>query len=245
RQFRQPLEISGLAAGVILIVGPNESGKCTVVRAIRAAFLERYKSSSVEDLLPWGDSAASPTVSLEFEWRGESWKLTKTFLRRQRCDLEVAGRPFSGEAAEEKLADLLGYQLPGRGASKAEHWGIPGLLWIEQGAGQDIEPSVRYAGGYLKSVLDESLGEVASSAGDALMAQVEQEWLKLFTARKRTPTGDRAAALKALGECQRQLEGLDTEIAAYRQQVDRLAELRTQQREDAERRWESYRRQAA
>lgn len=245
RQFRQPLEISGLAAGVNLIVGPNESGKSTVVRAIRAAFLERYKSSSVEDLLPWGDSAASPTVSLEFEWRGESWKLTKTFLRRQRCDLEVAGRPFSGEAAEEKLADLLGYQFPGRGASKAEHWGIPGLLWIEQGAGQDIEPSVRYAGGYLKSVLDESLGEVASSAGDALMAQVEQEWLKLFTARKRTPTGDRAAALKALGECQRQLEGLDAEIAAYRQQVDRLAELRTQQREDAERRWESYRQQAA
>ena len=34
---------------------------------------------------------------------------------------------------EEHLAELLGFAFAGKGASKAEHWGIPGLLWIEQG----------------------------------------------------------------------------------------------------------------
>ena len=52
RRFRQPVEIRDLDAGINLFTGPNESGKSTLVRAIRAAFFERYKSSSVEDLDP-------------------------------------------------------------------------------------------------------------------------------------------------------------------------------------------------
>lgn len=245
RQFREPLQILDLAPGVNLFVGPNESGKSTVVRAIRAAFFERCKSGSVEDLLPWGDSSASPSVSLEFDWQGERWKLAKRFLKQKRCDLEVGGRHFSGEEAEDKLADLMGFHFAGKGASKAEHWGIPGLLWIEQGMGQDIQPSVRYAGDYLKSVLGESLGEIASSAGDALIARVEQEWLKLLTAKKRAPAREYAEVLNDREACRARLEALDAEIADYREQVDRLADLRSQQREDAGRPWESYRAQAA
>ncbi|CAM5218949.1 Energy-coupling factor transporter ATP-binding protein EcfA2 OS=Castellaniella defragrans OX=75697 GN=HNR28_000639 PE=4 SV=1 [Castellaniella defragrans] len=245
RQFREPLEIRDIVPGLNLFVGPNESGKSTVVRAIRAAFFERYKSASVEDLQPWGDSAAAPSVTLEFDWQGERWTLTKSFLRRKRCDLDIAGTAFSGEQAEEKLADLLGYQFAGKGASKAEHWGIPGLLWIEQGTGQDIQAPVQHAGGYLKSILGQSLGEVASSAGDALIAQVEQEWLKLWTAKKRTPTREYAEALERQAQCEAQLGALDAQIATYREQVDRLAELRRRQEDDAARPWEAYRDQVA
>jgi chromosome segregation ATPase len=245
RQFREPLQIQDLATGVNLFVGPNESGKSTVVRAIRAAFFERYKSSSVEDLLPWGDSSSSPSVTLEFDWQGERWKLAKRFLKQKRCDLEIDGRRFSGEEAEDRLADLMGYHFSGRGASKAEHWGIPGLLWIEQGMGQDIQPSVQNAGDYLKSVLGESLGEVASSAGDALIDRVEQEWLKLVTAKKRSPTGEYAEVLSDREGCRTRLDKLKADIEGYREQVDRLADLRAQQNADAGRPWESSRAQAA
>ena len=160
RRFRQPVEIRDLDPGINLFTGPNESGKSTLVRAIRAAFFERYKSSSVEDLQPWGDSAAAPTVELEFESQGKRWKLVKSFLKRKRCDVSVDGVGFSGEEAEDKLADLLGFEFPGRGASRPEHWGIPGLLWIEQGAGQEIHKPVEHAGSHLKSVLGASLGEI-------------------------------------------------------------------------------------
>lgn len=244
RQFREPVEVNGLEPGLNLFAGPNESGKSTLVRAIRAAFFERFKSSGVGDLQPWGDTSAAPGVELEFEWQGERWKLSKRFLRQKRCDLEIGGRHFSGEAAEEKLAELLGYQFPGKGASKAQHWGVPGLLWIEQGEGQELRAPVAHAGHYLKSALGEGLGDIASSAGDALIARVEAERAKLLTSTGR-PTGEYAEVLRQHEDAVARLETFDRDIAAYRQQVDRLAELRRLQAEDAGRPWEAYRRQAA
>ncbi|MBV6272810.1 AAA family ATPase [Alcaligenaceae bacterium CGII-47] len=244
RQFRQPLEIRDINPGINLFVGPNESGKSTIVRAIRAAFFERFKSNSVDDLQPWGDSSAAPSVKLEFDWQGECWTLTKSFLKHKRCDLNIAGRLFNGEEAEEKLAQLLGFQFPGRGASKAEHWGIPGLLWIDQGTGQDIDVPVTHAQSYLKSVLGKSLGEVASSAGDALIVQVERERAVLLTSTGR-PTGEYSEIQKKYVECEAALKALDQDIATYRQQVDRLGELLQHRDTDATRPWEAFRHQAA
>ena len=60
RQFRAPFEIDGIEPGLNLFVGENEAGKSTLVRAIRAAFFERHRSSTVEDLRPWGEAAAAP-----------------------------------------------------------------------------------------------------------------------------------------------------------------------------------------
>ncbi|MHA3904820.1 AAA family ATPase [Castellaniella sp. WN] len=244
RRFREPVEIRDLAPGINLFAGPNESGKSTLVRAIRAAFFERFKSSAAEDLQPWGDTSAAPAIALEFEWRGERWTLNKRFLKQKRCDLEIGARRFNGDEAEEKLAELLGYQFPGKGASKAQHWGVPGLLWIEQGEGQELREPVAHAGHYLKSALGESLGDLASSAGDALIARVEVERAKMLTSTGR-PTGEYAETLRRCEDAGARLEALDRDIASYRQQVDRLAELRRLRAEDAGRPWEVYRRQAA
>src|SRR5665647_1105524 len=142
RQFRQPFELSGLEPGLNLFTGPNEAGKSTVVRAIRAAFFERHRSTSVDDLLPWGEPSATPTVELDFAVGDQAFSLRKNFLNKKRCELKAGTRQLDGEEAEQHLAELLGFEFPGRGASKPEHWGIPGLLWIEQGAGQDIAESV-------------------------------------------------------------------------------------------------------
>ena len=63
RQFRQPLEITGFEPGLNVFTGPNEAGKSTLVAAIRAAFFERHRSKSVDDLQPWGDSSAAPACA--------------------------------------------------------------------------------------------------------------------------------------------------------------------------------------
>src|SRR5690554_8212986 len=91
RQFRQGLELDKLQSGINLIHGPNESGNSTLVRAIRAAFFERYRSKSAEDLAPWGDTSAAPTVELLFDHNGQRSQLDKRFLKRHRCDLLVDG----------------------------------------------------------------------------------------------------------------------------------------------------------
>lgn len=243
RQFRHPVVLDSLESGINLITGPNESGKSTLVRAIRAAFFERFKSSSVDDLQPWGNSSAAPQVSLDFDWQDSRWRLVKTFVKQKRCDLQVGAESYSGEEAEDKIAELLGFQFAGRGASKAEHWGIPGLLWIEQGAGQDVQQSVQFAGDHLKSALGSTLGEVASSTGDGLIAQLDAERSQLLTGTGK-PTGEYARVIKDGETLQNSLNALDQAIANYRQQVDRLAELRVQQQEDRGQPWLAFRRQA-
>lgn len=252
QQFRQPLEVTGFDAGINLFVGPNESGKSTLVRAIRAAFFERHKTGTLADLQPWGDSSAAPEVSLEFEWQGSRWTLDKRFLQRKRSDLTCGAEHFSGDEADDRLAELLGYDIPGRGPSKAEHWGIPGLLWVEQGAVQDMREPVGYAGEHLQSALSQNidqtlgdvLGDVASSSGDGLIAQVERERSKLLTGTGR-PTGELRDAQQQCETHAAVLGRLDEQVDQYRDRVDRLGELqRLQQDIDAARPWEEQQEKA-
>ncbi|EQD67215.1 SMC domain protein, partial [mine drainage metagenome] len=106
RQFRQPYEIAGFESGLNLFTGPNEAGKTTLVRALRAAFFERYRSTSVDDLLPWGEPSAAPSVELDFSIGDTDYRLRKSFLHRKRCELMVGTMEFDGEDAEQHLAEL-------------------------------------------------------------------------------------------------------------------------------------------
>ncbi|MEX2475860.1 AAA family ATPase [Marinobacter sp.] len=242
RQFRQPLILADLEPGLNLIHGPNESGKSSLVRAIRAAFFERHRSSSVDDLRPWGDSSAAPSVELDFVAQGQPWLLKKRFLQKKRCDLEVGGELFSGEEAEDKLADLLGFQFAPRGASQDKHWGIPGLLWVEQGSGQNVHDAVAYAGDHLKSALNSLLGEVASSGGDDVIQQVKAQRAELLTSTDK-PRGDYARLGDEQQSLEAELEALDDRISQYQSLVDRLGELRQRHRQnEQDRPWEAARR---
>ena len=244
RQFREPIEIGDLQDGINLFVDPNESGKSTLVRAIRAAFFERHKSSGAQDLQPWGDSAAAPTVELDFEWKDLRWRVVKSFLKKKRADLDVDGQTYSGDEADDELAKLLGFEFAGKGASRPENWGIPGLLWIEQGAGQEIAKPVEYAGQHLKAALGSHLGEVTSSSGDALIKRVEAERKSLLTGTGKA-TGIYASAISEKDALTEQHQALQARIQEYRHQVDRLGQLRQKQaRDNSERPWESFRRQA-
>jgi len=245
RQFRAPFELANLSSGLNLFTGPNEAGKSTVVRAIRAAFFERYKTTSVDDLLPWGDSSATPTVELDFEMGSQAFHLRKCFLNKKRCELKAGDKQFDGEDAEQYLADLLGFEFAGKGSSKPEHWGIPGLLWIEQGAGQDIADSVGNATEHLRKVLDQSVGEVASTQGDAVIAKIHNERDVLLTSTGRP----RAVYVEAITErdaLRVRVAELGDRIATYQAQVDQLGKLRDEDLTDQQTKpWESLRAQQA
>ena len=241
RQFRQPFELAGLTPGLNLFAGPNEVGKSTLVRAIRAAFFERHRSASVDDLLPWGEPAAAPTVELDFSVGGTDYRLRKSFLQRKRCELRVGTQTLDGEDAEQHLAELLGFRFAGKGASRPEHWGIPGLLWIEQGGAQDITESVGHATDHLRKALEQSVSEVASSQGDDVIDRIRAERELLLTATGRP----RAAYAEAISErdlASERVAELDGRITQYRDQVDQLGQMRAEHAADAQSQpWEGLR----
>lgn len=245
KRFREPLTIEGFADGLNLFAAPNETGKSTVAEAICAAFFERHRSSSVEHLRPWGEVSATPTVEAEFDIGAKHYKVTKSFLGRKRCELVIDGQPaLDGAAAEDHLASLLGFKFPGKGASAPEHMGIPGLLWIRQGTSHELADAVSHAADHLRQVLGESLGDLTSSSGDALLRAVEAERNELLTPATGHPKGENAAALLRKAELADELAALERDIVTYQSSVDRLATLRRDhQRDEQERPWASLRHQ--
>lgn len=241
RQFRQPSELSGLEPGLNLFTGPNEAGKSTVVRAIRAAFFERHRSSSVEDLLPWGEPSATPTVEIDFSIHDRVFSLKKSFLKKGRYELHKQDGDLDGEAAEQYLAELLGFEFPGRGSSKPEHWGIPGLLWIEQGTGQDIAESVGNATDHLRKALDRSVSDVSGGMGDEVINKVRKQRDALLTNNGR-PRAAYAEAMDAYSTLLVSLEEMDRRIDQYQRQVDQLGNLLAEDAADnLAKPWESFR----
>lgn len=234
KRFREPLELDDFADGLNLFVAPNEAGKSTVAEAIRAAFFERHKSSSVSGLRPWSDSSATPSVEIEFELGGKSARLSKAFLGKKRCQLSIDGKSLDGTEAEDHLGDLLGFSFAGKGASSPEHMGIPGLLWIKQGTSHEIAKAVGFASDHLRNAMGDSLGELAATNGDDIIKTVETERNQLLTPSTEAPRGAYAEAIKRRAVLQDEFETLHEEIDAYRTTVDRLATLRRDHGQDDE-----------
>lgn len=246
KRFRASLELRDFTDGLNLFVAPNEAGKSTVAEAIRAAFFERYKSSSVSSLRPWSDSSATPSVEIEFELGGKPARLTKAFLGKKRCQLSIDGRDLDGTEAEDHLGELLGFSFAGRGGSSPEHMGIPGLLWIKQGTSHELAKAVGFASDHLRNALGDSMGELAATNGDDVIKAVETERNQLLTPSTEAPRGAYAEALKRRSELEEELEVLRAEIDAYRTAVDRLATLRRDHGRDGEvRPWLALREQLA
>ena len=242
RRFLQPLEIQDLQEGLNLFTAPNEAGKSTVALALRAAFLERYRSTSVDSLRPWGHASASPAVEVDFEFNGVSYRLRKSFLTRRRCDLQVNGQSSDGEAAEDQLARLMGFTFAGRGANRDENLGVPGLLWIRQGTSQDLAGPLQHAEQHLQSVLQAAVGGVASTQGDEVLERLEQARHELLTPAGQAPRGEYAKALEELKAIDTRRAETAEQLAQYQRQVDELANLSRQHRlDELERPWDDLR----
>lgn len=238
RQFSTRFELIEFEPGLNLISGANESGKSALVRALQAVFFERYSTRSVEDLRPWQDSNAAPEVQVDFEHDGKRYQLLKRFLKKSQCSLRLDSENYEGDHAEGLLQKLLGFSYPGKGASKEEHWGIPGLLWITQGTGQDLARPITHAHDFLRETLSQGLEEIATSGGDALIDEIAAERSLLLTQTGK-PTGDLRKIATEAQQAWDDVAEIDQKITQYQHAVDRLARVRREYEEsEIDRPWD-------
>lgn len=228
RRFRAPFVLDDLQAGLNLFVGPNEAGKSTVAAAVRGAFLQRFKTSKVEDFAPWNSSGARPTVTVQFRVGARHYELRKSFLTKARCELLIDGgaQRLEGEQAEDALAELLGFEFASKGQSKAEHSGVPGLLWIQQGEGQNLLEPAAFAGAHLRDALSQLSGELVTGDSDRVFDRAVEARAALRDARSNRPKGEYKAAEDALTDAIARRTALQAEKNRLDADVDQLASLR-------------------
>src|SRR5512134_3819949 len=114
RKLTGPVCIDGIGDGITVISGANEEGKSTVLEAIRNVLFTRHRTNgAVADWMqPFGQSVR-PEISLDFEIDGKRYALRKAFCRRSEAELTWTGGRATGDAAEDKLQELLRVALPG------------------------------------------------------------------------------------------------------------------------------------
>ncbi len=246
RQFAGQIVIDGLEPGLNLFTGPNEAGKSTIAEALRTVFLERYKASHLKDLLPWGKASGQPAVEVAFELDGVPCTLSKQFVARQRCDLRIGNEVYGEDEAEDRLAALLGFARATRGAMKAEFAGVPGLLWVQQGATQELREPSGHAALYLRDALGQLSGGSEAGGEDALIGAIGRELRQLLTARTQRATGPLAEAEQKLAALVEERAALEAQRRQFDDNVTRLATLQ-ETFEDVQRKrpWEALEQQAA
>ena len=178
KKFTTPTRLDGIGDGLNVVVGPNEMGKSTLLDALRAALFEKYSSKAQPiTALQNYRNRAGPVVELIFELDDGLYRITKRFINTPYARLSCPdGRALEGDAAEDTLRNLLGFDEPGKTGAKPETIGMWNVLWVQQGesfGALNIPDSAR---SNLHSALESEVGAVLGGRrGRALPAAIEKQ----------------------------------------------------------------------
>ena len=216
RKFRAPVVIEGLTDGLNVVIEPNETGKSTLLEALRAAFFVRFNTRNqlAQSFAPHGD-AVGPEVEVTFDVDGAPWSVTKHFLRSASVEISGPQGRAQGEEAEARLNALLGSVRDTSRGGDVATYGALGLLWVAQTEALSITAPGQIVRDSVTSTLEAEVGSIMGGAAyrrvrDRVEAQYEVYW---------TPTGQKR------GRQADARERLDAAETAAREAADRLATL--------------------
>ncbi|WP_081759360.1 AAA family ATPase [Thioalkalivibrio sp. HK1] len=223
-QFRNAVAIDRLDDGLNIIAGNNEAGKSTLLKALRAALFDRYKSNVGESFRPY-NAAVNPKVRVIFDLDGVEYRLTKVFSKAKggEASLEADnGHLWEGPEAEDHLEELLGFSHAGRGGSRPELQGLAGLLWVEQARAFERVMLTDQSRDRVQGVFENEMREMlGGEQGESLLRRIEKQRSEYFGA-KGNPIGDYHKLRIRTDELQEELKSKRDELKEYEDKVDKL-----------------------
>ena len=161
RKFRTPFAIEGLAEGLNIVIEPNESGKSTLLEALRAAFFVRHNTRNqlAQSFAPHGE-AVGPEIKVSFDVDGEPWTIMKRFLRSPSVEITGPEGRAQGEEAETRLNTLLGSVRDTSRNGDISTYGALGLLWIAQTEALSVSAPGQIVRDTIASTLEAEVGSI-------------------------------------------------------------------------------------
>ena len=236
RKFTEPTRLDGIGDGLNLVIGPNEMGKSTLLAALRAVLFERHSSKAkpITDLQN-DRSGNAPVVEARFELDGDTYTVTKRFIKQPYARLECPdGVMLEGDGAEAKLRDLLGFSEAGPRGANDESVGMWGVLWVRQGLSFGAPEISDAAHASLSGVLESEVGEVLGGRrGRELPQLIEQQIGEWLTRSQRRPRGEYKDAIEERDGLAEELEDLQNKRSEMANTLESLeaAQERAQQLE--------------
>lgn len=204
-----------------LIGGPNETGKSTLAEAMHRALFFRHRSGGEPQRSMKSEiHTGHPEVKLVFETGGRIWTLEKRFsgasgtARLSSHD----GSIFQGDAAEEKLAQLVG-NADGTSTTLKELSSQWAHLWVWQGSSGDNATlqTAKHKDALVQRLQQQGLSAVMQSETDEQVREiVRNSYDEMFT-----KTGAVKAGSK-LDTCNKALAETTADLARAVDQKHRL-----------------------
>ena len=195
RKFRDPFVIEGLTDGLNVIIEPNETGKSTLLEAMRAAFFIRHNTANrlARSYAPHGEAVA-PQIEVGFEARGEDWQVTKRFLKSASVEVRGPNGRAQGEDAEAQLQALLGARRDTSQAGDAAAHGALGLLWVGQAQALEVTAPGEIVRDTVRSTLEVEVGTIMGGAAyQRVRPRIDAQFAEYWTNTGR-PTGRQTSA---------------------------------------------------
>ncbi|WP_298891698.1 AAA family ATPase [uncultured Serinicoccus sp.] len=205
--------------GVVVVEGPNEIGKSTLLEAFdRLLDLKATsRSARAQALQPIGRDVG-PFVEAEFTIGGTRVRLAKQWLRSPRTELEVLGeRPeqLAGSAAQARLEQLVSH--------------LDTTLWDALRLAQSDDGTLvpLMSSGVLQQALDAAAdAHLHDGDGEQVLGLVEEEYLRYFTGRTGRPTGDYRGAIEAYHAAQAEVAEAHRRLVEAEDLLDRQQRAR-------------------
>ena len=218
RKYRDPFVLDGLTDGLNVIIEPNETGKSTLLEAMRAAFFIRHNTANrlARSYAPYGEAVA-PQIEIGFEAKGEAWEVSKRFLKSASVEVRGPTGRAQGEDAEAQLQALLGARRDtSQGGDAAAH-GALGLLWVGQAQALEVTAPGEIVRDSVRATLEAEVGTIMGGAAyQRVRPRIDSQFAEYWTNSGR-PTGRQTAARDEHEAAQRAASEAATRLAALEQ----------------------------
>ena len=179
--IRRPAVADLPRTGVVVLHGPNGTGKSSVIEALRACLMDRPSSSKALGRGLPKNTSEKPRVSVEFRARGTSWRIAKRFASKHgTLESRAPGGAWKLETDDATEAHRRSRELCGGGDSSL---GLHQLLWLTQA--QYALPKPKDFDGDVQARLRAVLGVLQTPLDDRFLTTVKGRWSEWFSARNK------------------------------------------------------------